>query len=89
MRLHKFGRAPLLDLANAEYNLRKSIPDVPASRRFDLKAAMSGRFQGLFELSRTSELLGQPAAARFYDVLRLSLGWIISILIGKKARERF
>lgn len=85
----KFGNSAVLYLGWAEFYRIGSNPDLKASRSYYLKAAMRGRFQGFFGVANTSRLLGQPIRAAFVDLLRISLGWFISILIGRRARERF
>jgi hypothetical protein len=78
----RFGHSSVLDLGWAEFYRKKATADLVVSRSYYLKAAVKGRFQGFFGFSETSRLLGQPVRAFLFDVVRVSSGWLISMLMG-------
>ncbi|WP_223250247.1 hypothetical protein [Marilutibacter maris] len=63
--------------------------DLVEAKKLYLRAAMAGRFSGFFGYSEVARELGQNGRALAMDGLRLSTGWLISLLIGVRAQESF
>lgn len=83
------GATPELYLGYAHYYQTCREPDLQLARKYFLRAALRGRFQGFFGYSHVSRMLGQPIRAAFVDAVRVVLGPFIWLVLGAKARYQF
>lgn len=85
----KIEVSPEVLLGYALYHRTKPDSDLIEAKRFYLRAAMRGRFAGLFGFSEVARELGQPFRAFFADSIRILLGPIVALLIGSRVRDTF
>lgn len=79
----------VVHLGFATYYRGKKPADLPLARSHYLKAAIDGRFKGMFGYSELSREMGQRYRAFVADAIRISAGWLIALLIGQRAMEGF
>lgn len=78
---------PEVELAYAKYYEGGNDPDYVKARHHYLRAALSGRFAGFFGYAAMSRKMGQKVRAAFVDSLRLVLGPVLLLLLGKQASK--
>lgn len=81
--------SPEVLLGYALYYRKRPDSNVDMAKRFYLKAALRGRFYGLFGYSEVAREVGQPFRAIIADCARIFLGPFVVLLIGSKARNVF
>ncbi|WP_147455593.1 hypothetical protein [Solilutibacter pythonis] len=80
--------SPEVDLAFAEYyEVAESKPAL--AKKYYLRAAAKGRFAGFFGLASVLRKEGHKVQALMVDVVRIFLGPILFILLGRAARANF
>lgn len=84
-----FAMAAEVVLGFAHYHRTKPEKDVKCAKRFYLRAAVRGRFNGFFGYSEVARELGQNNRARAVDGIRVILGPVIALLIGSRAQDAF
>ncbi len=85
----EFEVAPELILGFAKFYEECSPADGLAAKRLYIKAALKGRFAGFFGYSRVARKMGQHGRALAVDCIRVMLGPLMALLLGKKAQYQF
>ncbi|MGH8050612.1 MAG: hypothetical protein ACREPB_08150 [Arenimonas sp.] len=71
------------------YRTRPKNSDLASAKKYYLRAALHGRFDGFFGYASVCRELKQNFRALFVDCARLLTGPFIALLIGSDARDRF
>lgn len=85
----RIGWTPEVVLGFAHYHRTKPDVDLDAAKTFYFRAAAGGRFRGFFGYSEVARELGQNVRAFVADCVRIILGPLIALLLGKRAQDRF
>lgn len=80
---------PEVALGFAQYYRTKSGSDLDLAKKFYLKAAVRGRFGGFFGYSEVAREAGQNVRAFAVDCIRIALGPLMALLLGRRAQDRF
>lgn len=80
--------SPNVDLAFAEY-YEVAESERGLSKKYYFKAAVKGRFAGFFGLASALRKDGQRLQALMVDIVRIILGPVLLILLGRAARDSF
>jgi len=83
------GITPEVLLGFAQYHRTKPNPDLEIAKGYYLKAALRGRFAGFFGFAEVARERGESIRARVADVLRIVLGPVLAIVLGRRAQDRF
>jgi hypothetical protein len=73
----------------AHYQRTRPDVDLDAAKKFYLRAAAGGRFRGFFGYSEVARELGQHGRAWGADCIRITLGPLMALLLGKRTQGRF
>jgi TPR repeat protein len=79
---------PEVDLAFATY-YEVAENDPGMAKKFYLKAAGRGRFAGFFGLASVLRMTGNNVQALAVDVIRLLVGPVLFVFLGRRARGSF
>lgn len=85
----EFEVTPELILGFAKFYEECSPADGLTAKRLYIKAAFKGRFAGFFGYSRVARKMGQYGRALAVDCIRVMLGPLMALLLGKKAQYQF
>ena len=85
----KIKLTPEILLGFAIYHREKPDRDLEKAKEFYLRAALKGRFTGLFGFSEVARELRQYFRAAVADCIRITLGPIVVLFIGSRARDTF
>jgi hypothetical protein len=80
---------PDVDIAYGWLHATSPVPNLDAAKKHFKAAALRGRFGGFFGYSSVLQQSGKRFQAALVDCLRILLGPLIFIAIGKKASSHF